>query len=163
MSASKRDEIFEQSQQRHLMVVGLLTALKDNFDHETAFRIAVEAFSNYMVNYYSLVLDGTEKGSQERFDAFRKHYERYANKSAYCRIIESTPTALKVRYDRCPFAEVMEKYELSELTYAFCLSDPAFTKEILPSVDFHRRHVIVKGDAFCDHAWTYKNPKKNSK
>lgn len=155
----KRDEIFEQSRQKHLMTVGFLTSLKDNLDPETAFQIAVDSFNNYMRNYYQLVLGTTKEGSQERFDAFRKHYESYAKKSTYCHIIESTPTTLKVKFDRCPFAEVMGEYGLSELTYAFCLSDPAFTEELLPCVAFHREHVIAKGYPICDHTWTYANPK----
>jgi L-2-amino-thiazoline-4-carboxylic acid hydrolase-like protein len=162
MPVSKRDEIFEQSRQKHLMTVSFLTVLKDNFNPETVFQIAVDGFSNYMKNYYRLILDTTKEGSQERFDTFRKHYESYAEGSGYCHIVESTPITLKVRFDRCPFTEVMGEYGLSELTYAFCLSDPAFTEELLPCVAFHREHVIAKGDPICDHTWTYANPKKQS-
>lgn len=163
MPESKRDEIFEQSRQRHLMTIGFLTAIKDNLNPETAFEIAVDGFSNYMNSYYKSVLGHTREGSQERFDTFRKHYESYAEQSSYIHIVESTTTTLKVRFERCPFVEVMEEYELSDLTYAFCLSDLAFTKEILPEVTFHREHVIAKGASFCDHAWIYLDPEKNNR
>lgn len=163
MVESKQDGVFEQSRKGHLMTVGFLTALKQNFDPETAFGVAVDGFSSYMTNYYKLVLGKTEKGSQRRFDTFRKHYENYAKKSDYIRIVESTPRILKVRFDRCPFAEVLKKYKLVEFTYAACLADATFTKELLPCVSFHREHVIAKGDTFCDHTWIYKHPKKLSK
>jgi len=157
----KNDEIFEKARKGHLITVGFLTALKANFDPETAFRVAVEGFTNYMENNYRLVLGKTREGSQERFDLFRKQYEDSAEKSTYLHIVESTPTTLKVRFVRCPFSEVMEEYGLSDLAYAFCLSDPAFTKKVLPGVVFSRDHVIVKGDPFCDHTWIYNDPNKN--
>ncbi len=160
MIASVKDEMFEQSRQRHLITMGFLTALKNNLDSKTAFRIAAEGFSNYMKNYYKLMLGKTKPRSQERFDTFRKNYENYAKKSTYCHIIESTPTTLKLRFNRCPFVEVMKEYNLSDFACAFCLSDPAFTEELLPSVTFHRKHVIAKGDKFCDHTWTYMKPKE---
>ena len=144
------------------MTVSFLTSLKNNLDPETAFQIAVDSFKNYMKNYYKLVLGMTKEGSQKRFDTFRKHYERYAEKSTYCHIIESTSKTLKVKFDRCPFVEVMGEYGLSEFSYAFCLSDPAFTQELLPGVAFHREHLIAKGDSICDHTWTYTNSEKNS-
>lgn len=162
MSVCKKDEIFEQSRQRHLMTVSLLTALKDNLDPDTAYKIAIDGFTNYMKNYYRLVLETTRERSQERFDTFRRHYERIAEKNTCCHIIKSTPTTLKVRFDRCPFVEVMKEYGLSEFSYAFCLSDPAFTRELLPGVVFHREHEIAKGDAICDHTWTYVNPKETN-
>lgn len=154
----KNDEVFEKAHKGHMITVGFLNALKSNFDPETAFRVAVEGFSNYMENSYRLVLGKTREDSQERFDLFRKKYEGAAEESTYLRIVESTPTTLKVRFERCPFSEVMEEYGLSDLSYAFCLSDPAFTKKVLPGVVFSREHVIVKGDPFCDHTWSYKSP-----
>ena len=39
-----------------------------------------------------------------------------------------------------------------EFSYAFCLSDYAFTEKVLPGVQFKRNHEIVKGDEYCDHA-----------
>ena len=150
-----KDEIFEQSRARHLITAGFLKALNDNFSHDLAFEIAVQGFTNYMTEYYNQVLKSTEKGTQERFDLFRRHYEDYAVKSLYCNIEESTPNVLKVRYTRCPFAEVLAEYNLYELAYAFCLSDPAFTKNVLSGVKFCREHEIVKGDLYCDHTWIF--------
>lgn len=150
-----KDEIFEQSRARHLITVGFLKALKDNFSRDLAFKIALQGFINYMTEYYNLVLKSTEKGSQERFNRFRRHYEEYAAKCPYCNIEESTPTVLKVRYTRCPFAEVLSEYNLYNFAYAFCLSDPAFTKNVLSGVKFYREHEIVKGDSYCDHTWIF--------
>ncbi len=145
----------EKARERHLITVGFLTALKDNFEHERAFKIAAEAFGNYMTFYYTDILSSTREGSQERFDKFRKHYEEYAQKSDYIKIIKSTPHILKIQYERCPFSEIMAEYNLSDLAYAFCLSDYVFTEKVLPKVRLQRDSVIIKGDKYCDHTWTY--------
>jgi len=149
------DSILEKSREKHLISIGFLKAIKNNFDKDVSFRLAKEGFSNYMVEYYRLILDSTKPNSQERFDRFRKHYEYLANKSSYFHIVESTEYILKVRFDRCPFAELMKLYGLEEFTYAFCLSDIEFTKELLPSVKFDRKCLISKGDDFCDNTWLY--------
>lgn len=145
----------EKAREHHLITVGFLTALKDNFEHERAFEIAAQAFGNYMIFYYTQVLSSTEEGTQERFDKFRHHYEEYAQKSDYIKIIKSTPHILKIHYDRCPFSEIMAEYNLSDLAYAFCLSDYIFTKKVLPNVKLQRENVIIKGDKYCDHTWIY--------
>lgn len=159
MPGTMQDKIFEQSRQRHLLTVGFLTTLKKNFDKKTAFRLAAESLSFYMLYYYQEIFKGTMPGSQQRFNAFRKHYEQYANKSTYLHIVTSTPTTLKVQYDRCPLTEVMKVYDLSEFSSAFCLSDPAFTKKLLPEVTFHRCCTIAQGARCCDQAWVYKRVK----
>lgn len=138
------------------MTVGLLTALKNNCDEKEAFDIAVQGFANYMTSYYENILAGTSEGSQERFDAFREHYEQYAGKSCYLDIVESRSDLLKVCYRRCPFSEVLDAYGISEFSRAFCLSDYAFTKKVLPGVTFHRTREIAKGDNCCDHTWVFR-------
>jgi len=151
------DKVFEDSSHRHQMTVGLLKSLKSNTEPDIAFQLASDGFNNFMIDYYTKVLEGTSEGSQERFDAFRKHYEEYAENSTYIRVQESMPSSLKVIYQRCPFAEVMEAHGLSEFTRAYCLSDEAFTKKVLPGVTFHRENLIASGDKFCDHSWTKDN------
>lgn len=146
---------YEKNRERHLMTVGFLTALKENFEHERAFEIAAQAFGNYMTFYYTHILSATEEGTQERFDKFRQHYEKYAQKSDYIKIIKSTPQILKIHYNRCPFSEIMAEYNLSDLAYAFCQSDYVFTKKVLPNVKLQRDNVIIKGDKYCDHTWIY--------
>lgn len=150
-----RDDIFEQSRIRHLITVGFLAALKEKCDPEQAFEIAALGFANYMVNYYKLVLASTRIGSQERFDRFRQHYEEYARTSNHIKIVKSEPAILSVRYERCPFAEVMAEYGVDPFLYAFCLSDYAFTEKVLPGVFLHRDHEIAKGDDYCDHTWIF--------
>ena len=151
----KKDEVFEQSRKSHLITVGFLTALKENLDPKTAFKIASDGFNNFMKEYYTLVLKETTEGSQERFDRFRHYYGEYAHKSTYIKVVESGKNILKVRFNRCPFAEVMTEYNLSYFSYAFCLSDYAFSEKVLPGVKFQRTHEIARGDQYCDHTWTY--------
>ena len=62
---------------------------------------------------------------------------------------------LRVKYKRCPFFEVMGKHGLDDFSYAFCLSDIAFTEAVLPGVEFSRENMIVKGSDYCDYAWTF--------
>ena len=92
------------------MTVGFLTALKSNLSHKKAFEIAAKAFANYMINYYEPILSSTRRGSQRRFDKFRQHYEEYARKSGYISVLASKSNVLRVRFERCPFAEVMTEY-----------------------------------------------------
>ena len=139
------------------MTAAFLCALKASLSHEKAFEIAAKGFANYMINYYELILSSTRKGSQERFDRFRQHYEKHAAESDYVKIVKSRPHILEVRFERCPFAEVMREYNLADLTHAFCLSDYAFTEELLPGVELHRTHEIAKGHNFCDHIWIFHN------
>ena len=77
--------------------------------------------------------------------------------NSYIEIIKSQPDILEVRFERCPFDEVMREYNLTDLTHAFCLSDYAFTEALLPGVELHRTHEIAKGDKFCDHKWIFHN------
>ena len=151
----EKDEIFLQSRARHLITAAFLSALKRNLTPEKAFKIASEGFANYMISYYELILSSTKRGSQERFDKFRQHYEDYARNSTYLTVIRSKPDLLSVRFDRCPFAEVMAEHGVGDLSYAFCLSDYAFTDKLLPGVKLYRTHEIVKGDQFCDHTWIF--------
>lgn len=147
------DRIFEDSRKRHLMTVGFLKMLKDNFVFEEAFDLASQGFANYMIGYYNLVLSDTESGSQERFEKFRAHYSQLASESPYLQIVESAPGILKACFTRCPFVEVMKHYDLEQFSWAFCLSDAAFTEAVLPGVRFLRSHTISKGDDCCDHTW----------
>lgn len=149
----KKDEIFKQKQEQSLTAVSFLKALKANLEADTVFKVATEAFTCYMTALYEKVLDSTEKYSQKRFDRFREFYENYAHDTPYLEIIESSHTTLKVKYNRCPFVEILEDADLKELGYTFCLSDPAFTKEVLPGVIFSREHEIARGANFCDHTW----------
>ena len=150
-----KDEIFEQSKMKHLITVGFLSALNDICDPERAFEIAAQGFANYMIRHYELVLASTPAGSQERFDSFRQYYEEYAGNSNYISIVRSDATILSVQYERCPFLEVMAEYGMDMFSYAFCLSDYAFTERVLPGVTLRRAHEIAKGDEYCDHTWTF--------
>ena len=154
-----KDEIFQASREKHLMTVSFLVALKSNLSHKKAFEIAANAFANYMINYYELILSSTRRGSQRRFDKFRQHYEEYACKSGYISVLASKSNVLRVRFERCPFAELMTEYDLGDFSYAFCLSDYAFSKKVLPGVKFRRMHEIVRGDKYCDHEWTFDKEK----
>jgi hypothetical protein len=151
---SNRDNC-DKTRERHLITVGFLKALKDNFEHEKAFEIATESFGNYMTLYYNNILSSTMEGSQERFDKFRKHYTEYAKNSDYIQVIKSSSNVLKIQYNRCPFSEIMAEYDLSDLAYAFCLSDYIFTQKLLPNVKLQRDNVIIKGDKYCDHTWIF--------
>jgi len=108
-----------------------------------------------MTKTYERVLQGTKEYSQVRFDCFRSFYEDFAVKTPYLEIIESSKTKLKVKYNRCPIYEVFIDEGIDDLAYAFCLSDSAFTKNVLPGVIFSRENEIVKGSKYCDHTWEF--------
>ena len=150
-----KDEIYIKKKAESLTAVSFLKALKENLDFDLAFKIASDAFTNYMTELYENVLSETKKGTQERFNVFRKFYENYATKTPYLKIIESSESNLKVRYERCPLFEILNDLELGDLAYSFCLSDPAFTKKVLPGVDFSRKNEISKGAPYCDNTWKF--------
>ena len=154
---TEKDEIFQKKKEESLPTVSFLKAINKNFDQETAFNVAFEAFTYYMTCLYEGILSSTKEGSQERFDKFREFYEEYAEKTPYCEIEESTPNMLKAKFLRCPFFEVLKEENLEDFGYAFCLSDPAFTEKVLPKVNFTRKHVISKGDSYCDNTWEFKS------
>ena len=145
----------EKKRAESLTAISFLEAIHENLDKNAAFNIAVEAFEKYMTNLYKKVLASTEKGSQERFDRFRKFYEEFAEKTPYCEMVESTPTKLKAKFNRCPFYELLKEKGLEDLGHAFCLSDPAFTKNLLPGVKFSRKHEIARGGPYCDNKWEF--------
>lgn len=139
----------------HAMTVAFLEALKAHCGRDEALEIATRAFANYMTRYYTSILAETERRSQERFDKFRKHYAKYASHRSYIWIVESKTHVLQVRYERCPFHEIMVENHLGEFSHAFCMSDYSFTKAVLPGVSFHRTHEIAKGDSYCHHKWVF--------
>jgi len=151
----EKDEIYNKRKAESLITVSFLSALKKNLKPDLAFTIASDAFTRYMVSIYEEVLGETEIGSQKRFDCFREFYEEHSKKTPYLEILESTPSVLRVKYNRCPFFEILSDYNLEELAYSFCLSDPAFTKEVLPGVKFSRSCEIAKGFQYCDNTWEY--------
>ena len=151
-----RDEIYKKKKQESLTMISFLTTLKENLEPDKAFNIALKAFTRYMIGIYENVLVSTKIGSQERFDKFRVFYEDYAEKTPYLKIIETTPNILKVKYERCPFFEILKDLGLDDLAYAFCLSDPAFTEKLLPGVKFSRTNTIAKGGIYCDNTWEFR-------
>lgn len=151
-----KDEIYLKKRKDSLPTISFMKAIMKNLDFNKAFKITEEAFSNYMTSLYEDILEGTEEGSQERFNKFRRFYEDYASKTSYLEIIKSNKNILKVKYNRCPFFEVCKVNGLQDLVYAFCLSDPGFTRKVLPNVTFSREKVIAKGDNYCDNTWNFK-------
>jgi len=140
---------------KSLTAVSFLAALKENLEPEIAYKVACDAFDNYMTGQFEGILASTEKGSQERFNQFREYYEGYAKKVPYVEVIESNTKILRLKFNRCPFFEILIDLELDDLAYPFCLSDYAFTEKVLPGVKFSRAHEITKGDQCCDPTWEY--------
>ena len=161
MSQSNKDDIYQKKKEEALTAISFLEAISENVDNDTAFKIASDAFEKYMTNLYKNILASTEEGTQERFDKFRSFYEDYAKKTPYLKIIKSTPEILEVKYERCPFYEVLNDIGFKDLAYAFCLSDPVFTKNVLPGVKFSRSNVIAKNGPYCDNKWTFHSSKKS--
>jgi len=137
------------------MAVSLLQAMDAVLDRQTALFVARHAFAEYMIAHYTNVLGGTRPGSQERFDAFRRYYEAYAECRDYIDIVDSTAKLLRVRYRRCPFHDRLTERRIGHFTAAFCESDRAFTEVCLPGVAFKRRHELATDGNPCDHEWTF--------
>lgn len=153
------DEVYEKKKEESLTARSFLAALKEHLDPEKAFEVARSAFARYMTGVYERVLSSTKPGTQERFDCFREFHAEYAKITPYLEILESNETVLKVVYHRCPFFEISRDEGLGELAYAFCLSDPTFTQNVLPGVKFSRNKIIAKGDGYCDNTWEFKKEK----
>lgn len=147
------DEILEENRKKSLITVSFIEALDNNLTKEKAYKIMCDAFANFMITFYKKILNSTAKKSQERFDLFRKFYEDHAKKTPYLNIIYSNSKILKVKYDRCPFHEILNEKGLGEYSYAFCLSDNEFSEKVLSGVKFSRDHTIAQGGDYCDHTW----------
>lgn len=154
-----KDKIFYDKKNALKSTVAFLQAIKSKLPEELAIEVASEAAANFMISTYEEVFEGTEPGAQERFDNFRAFYEVYPEKSPYCEILESSNICLKVRFNRCPHAEILSSLDLFEYAASFCLSDIAFTSKLMPGVEFTRESSVVEGEDTCVMKWEYKGKK----
>jgi hypothetical protein len=69
-------------------------------------------------------------------------------------IVEETKDTLKFHVWNCPFCEVLNYCNLSDLSPYLCQADWEYAKEHKDQWNFERHHEIGTGDSFCDH--TYK-------
>jgi len=150
----KKDKTFFNKKQVVSSSINYLNAIKQLLTEEEALKVAELAAANFMTDHYKKVLKGTKPGSQERFDVFRKHYEVYPEVCTYCEIITSNENSLEVKFKRCPYAEILLDEDLFEFAVASCLSDEAFTMELLPGIDFSRESSIVDGASECIMKWS---------
>ena len=151
-----KDKIFNEKKVALKSTIAFLRATKKLLAPDVALEISREAAANYMIMVYEEVFSGTKAGTQERFDAFRANYEKHPEKSPYCKILISTPELLKVRFDRCPYAEILLSMDLFEYAEGSCISDRIMTEKLMPGVKFFRETSIVEGQESCIMSWEYK-------
>lgn len=151
-----KDNIYFQKKAALVSTLSFLKAIKQKLPRGIAFEIAEKAAANYSIAYYDKIFQGSKPGSQERFEIFRNNYESYPKTSPYSEILISNSNCLKVRFNRCPFAEVLKSESLFEFASASCLSDIAFTSKFLPEIKFTRESSIVDGDKTCIMKWEKK-------
>jgi hypothetical protein len=148
-----KDEIFHAKKKALKSTLSFLKAIKERLPESQAIQVADTAAASYMIETYAKVFEGTEPETQERFDRFRSFYESHPKTSPYCEIMESTTTTLKVKFSRCPHAEILSSENLFEFANSSCLSDIALTKELLPGVTFTRESSFVNGNKDCVMEW----------
>ncbi len=148
-----KDEIFYKKKKETAPTLCFLKALKLKLSINEAIEIADAAASEYMIQYYEDIFKDINEKTQERFNKFREHYERYPNQSPYCEVLESGSNVLKVRYNRCPLRDVLICEGLGEFAFSFCKSDATFTERLLPGVKLTRECSIVSGDKHCIMRW----------
>lgn len=148
-----KDRIFLEKKEALIPTISFLKAIKQNLPPDLAYQIAEEAAANYSISYYKKVFKDSRAGLQERFDTFRKNYELYPKTSTYCEILITNSSCLKVKFNRCPYAEVLQDENLFEFARASCLSDIRFTSKFLPEIKFTRESSIVEGDNTCIMKW----------
>lgn len=156
-----KDNIFLAKKNALRSTISFLKAIKSRMPEKLAIELANEAANNFMIGVYEDVFKNTAPYSQARFDAFRTFYEAHPKTSPYCEIIESTSSCLKVRFYRCPHAEILQSENLFEFAQSSCLSDVAFTSKLLPGVEFKRESSIVDGDSTCVMKWEKLNKDKS--
>jgi hypothetical protein len=148
-----KDKVFNDKKKDLKNTMAFLRAIKSKLSAERAIEISNEAAANYMIAVYEEVFKDTQPGTQKRFDTFRAFYEAHPKKSPYCEILESTNNCLKVRFNRCPHAEILTSEGLFEFAESSCLSDIAFTNKLMPGIEFTRESSIVEGDYTCVMEW----------
>ena len=151
-----KDKIFHDKKNALKNTIAFLRAIKSKLSEKLAIEVSNEAAANFMIAIYGDVFKGTEPNTQKRFDVFRAYYEAHTKKSPYCEILESNDSCLKVRFNRCPHAEILNSLNLLEYAGSSCLSDIAFTEKLMPGVEFTRESSIVEGDNTCVMKWKYK-------
>lgn len=160
MSVTTNDDpIFLEKQNNMKSTVAFLRAIKKHLEAEQAALIVNEAAANYLIAVYEDVLKGTIPGKKDRFNAFRNYYEKYSDACAYCEVLVSKDDFLKVKYGRCPNAEILKSLNLFEFATASCLSDKVMTEILLPGVEFNRESSIVAGQDVCIMSWSYRDNK----
>ena len=150
----EKDSIFINKKEQLRSALSFIKAITNNCSNNEAFKIIQEASNNYAISYYSKVFKNILLGN--RFDKFRKHYEKYSKTVPHCEVIESTKKKLKIKYSRCPLDEVLESENLLIFNKAFHKSDKAFTNFFLPNITFDRYDGIKKGNKFYTLTWTKK-------
>ncbi|HEX3052414.1 MAG TPA: L-2-amino-thiazoline-4-carboxylic acid hydrolase [Aggregatilineaceae bacterium] len=71
-----------------------------------------------------------------------------------CVTEEATPTRLKMRVTRCPFADDMIAFRAADIGYAlYCCYDYGFCQGFNPSMRFIRTTTLMQGDDCCDHTY----------
>lgn len=150
-----KDAVFKQKRNNLLSTIGFLNALNDNLSREEALNIAKEAATNFMIEHYKLIFDGTEPNTHKRFNRFREYYEKYPQISPYCEIVKSTEKYLEVNFHRCPLSEILFSENLFHFIESFCYSDYGFTKKLLPGVNFKRKTCIANSDRNCIMVWKF--------
>ena len=67
---------------------------------------------------------------------------------------------VEFKVTRCTVCEACKKAGLTDIGYhVYCMTDPAVVSGINPEIKFERTHTLMKGDAYCDHCYSY--PKEN--
>lgn len=148
------DDIFRNKREALKSTIAFLRVLKNILPPKQAALIAREAAVNYMLSVYEDVFLGTVPGSRKRFDVFRENYKKHALITPYCEILISTEYCLRVKFKRCPYAEILSSMDLFEFAEAFCLSDLAMTEQLMPGVEFSRGSSIVGGHTECIMNWS---------
>ena len=148
-----RDHIFEQKLQQSLAVLGFISSIDSNLPRKEAFNVVKEASFNFILAYYQHIFKDTLINTEERFAVFRKNYADHCQAKGYCEVVVSSRDELVVKFNRCPFAEVLYEKKLFQYAPAFCLSDIKFTEVYLPEVTFSRESSIVNGASKCIMRW----------
>ncbi len=149
----EKDNLFLEKKNNLKSTISFLKAIKEILPLDMAIEVSNKAASNYMISIYEDVLEGTNPDTQQRFDRFREFYEAHPKKSPYCDIMESSTSILKVRFNRCPHAEILMSEDLFQFANSSCLSDNVMTDSLLPGIVFSRESSIVNGSSTCIMKW----------
>ena len=95
-----------------------------------------------------------EAGTSRDLDEVQKMLWDHLGPDFAYEVLERSPTRVRYKVTRCPYAEGMRKLDAAELGFAYnCAFDIGFCEGLNPEMRFIRTRTLMEGHDHCDHTY----------